>query len=577
MAEPTPPNPLKPPKNDLQMELRLLALFVSMGLILFVWQYFFKPPAPPVETPKQQQAKETKAPPPTEPAKPAPAALKAAAVPSEVKGTAEELVSVDTGVAKILISSKGAVVKSWVLTRYQDAAGKPLEVVNSFGAGKVPPPFWIEYNGQTPVTDVNQALYAVKKSADGLQLEFEFSDGQVSAKKTFAFARDSYITQVTSEVQTGGRLLAHNLAWRGGFGDATVHNYFDILHATYFDAVNDKAERKLPGDVKDGPVSVTGSFPFAGLDDAYFAAAFLPQAGTIHVTNYADSILVPSENKEKLHMGVAVGGLDGLNQFRVFVGPKDTGLLGRVHPKLDRLIDWSDWFGFIARPLFLVLKWTHDTITKNWGWAIVLVTVGINLALLPLKFSSLKSAKKMQGLQPEIQKINDKYKNISMRDPRKAEQNQEIMELYKKHGVNPLGGCLPMVMQIPFFFAFYRVLSVAIELRGAEWLWVADLSRPEAMAIRILPVVMLVTQLIMQKMTPASPGMDPTQQKMMMVMPLALGFVFWYASSGLVLYWLTGNLVGIAQQWVTNRIGSSPKPAPQQVIDVKPQPAKKKK
>ena len=147
-----------------------------------------------------------------------------------------------------------------------------------------------------------------------------------------------------------------------------------------------------------------------------------------------------------------------------------------------------------------------------------------------------------------------------MRDPRKAEQNQEVMDLYKKHGVNPLGaGCMPLVLQIPFFFAFYKVLSVSIEMRGANWLWVSDLSQPETLAIRILPLMMIGTQFFLQKMTP-HPGADPAQQKMMMFMPLVLGFMFYGVSSGLVLYWLTSNLVGIAQQWFINR--SMPLPQP---------------
>jgi YidC/Oxa1 family membrane protein insertase len=179
----------------------------------------------------------------------------------------------------------------------------------------------------------------------------------------------------------------------------------------------------------------------------------------------------------------------------------------------------------------------------------VLVTVAINFLLLPLKISSLKSMKKMSILQPQIKAINAKYAGLSLRDPKKTQQNQEIMDLYKKHGVNPTGGCLPMILQIPFFFAFYKVLSVAIEMRGAEWLWVTDLSQPEHLPIRILPVAMIVTQFILQKMTPATSA-DPTQQRVMLLMPLMLGFMFYGVSSGLVLYWLTGNLGGIAQQWV---------------------------
>ena len=169
--------------------------------------------------------------------------------------------------------------------------------------------------------------------------------------------------------------------------------------------------------------------------------------------------------------------------------------------------------------------------------------------------------KKMQLLQPQIAVINAKYKGLSLRDPKKADQNQEVMDLYKKHGVNPMGGCMPMLIQLPFFYAFYKVLSVSIAMRGAEWLWVTDLSQPEQIPIRILPIAMIISQFIMQKMTPATGG-DPSQQKMMMFMPLVMGFMFYGFSSGLVLYWLTGNVVGIGQQWFFNRGVTVPAPAP---------------
>ena len=162
----------------------------------------------------------------------------------------------------------------------------------------------------------------------------------------------------------------------------------------------------------------------------------------------------------------------------------------------------------------------------------------------------------MSVLQPQIAAINDKYKGLSLTDPKAQNKNQEVMDLYKKHGVNPMGGCVPMGLQIPFFIAFYNVLSRAIELRGAEWLWVADLSRPEDLALRVLPIAMIASQFIMQKMTPATTA-DPSQQKVMQLMPIMMGFMFYGVSSGLVLYWLTGNLVGIAQQWFFNRISTA--------------------
>jgi YidC/Oxa1 family membrane protein insertase len=245
-----------------------------------------------------------------------------------------------------------------------------------------------------------------------------------------------------------------------------------------------------------------------------------------------------------------------------FVGPKDLDILRSVNPKLEQMVDWG-WFWFLAKPLFRGLHWLHDSYIHNWGWSIVVVTILINLLMLPLKFSSLQSSRKLSALAPELKAINEKYKGISVRDPRKQQQNEEVMALYKKHGVNPLGGCVPLLLQIPVFIAFYKVLTVAIELRGADWLWVTDLSRPETLPLRVLPILMIVTQFILQKMTP-SPGMDPAQQRIMLMMPLFLGYMFYYQSAGLVLYWLTGNLVGIIQQWIINRM--SPAPAANPVV-----------
>ncbi|MGH9667667.1 MAG: YidC/Oxa1 family insertase periplasmic-domain containing protein, partial [Bryobacteraceae bacterium] len=260
----------------------------------------------------------------------------------------------------------------------------------------------------------------------------------------------------------------------------------------------------------------------------------------------------------------------GDNRFSVYVGPKDVEILRKVDPKLEQVVDWG-WFSLLAKPLFVMLNWTSDHVAHNYGWSIVIVTVVLSMLLLPLKFSSLKSARKMQELQPQIAAINEKYKNIGLRDPRKAEQNQEVMALYKKHGANPLGGCVPMVIQIPFFYAFYKVLTVAIEMRGAHWLWVSDISRVEDLPIRLLPIILIVTQFLSQKLTPTT-AMDPTQQKMMLIMPLGLGFVFYSLPAGLVLYYLTSNLVSIGQQLLTNRIMGVP------MLPAAPAaPAKKKK
>jgi YidC/Oxa1 family membrane protein insertase len=211
-------------------------------------------------------------------------------------------------------------------------------------------------------------------------------------------------------------------------------------------------------------------------------------------------------------------------------------------------------FGFfqvLARPLFLWLKWTYEKVIHNWGWAIALQTLIINLTLLPLRISSMKSALKMQKVAPQIKAIQEKYKKYSMRDPRKQEMNQEVSEVYKAEGVNPVGGCLPMIIQMPFLFAYYSMLGAAIELRQASWLWIPDLSSRDPYFI--LPIALVVSMIVTQKMMP-QPGMDPAQQKMMtMMMPLMMGFLFYNLAAGLTLYYSLGNLIAIAQQAVMNR------------------------
>jgi YidC/Oxa1 family membrane protein insertase len=319
----------------------------------------------------------------------------------------------------------------------------------------------------------------------------------------------------------------------------------------YYDTTAGKLIITEAGDAKDGPVTANGTFNFAGIQDTYFAAVFLPRGGATEIHTVRDQAPTPSNKEPEQLVGVAVGG-EGINRLAMFTGPKDIDVLKSVDPKLEQVVDFGTYLGFLAKPLFLAMNWLNNSYVHSYGWAIILVTVLINFLLLPLKFTSLKSMKKMQSLQPQIAAINDKYKNIGMRDPKKQEQNQEIMALYQKHGVNPLGGCLPLALQMPFLIAFYNVFSVAIEMRGANWLWVSDLSQPETIPIRLLPILMIATQFAMQKMTPSTGG-DPAQQRIMMFMPLMFGFMFYSASAGLVLYWLTSNIVGIVQQWFFNK------------------------
>ncbi len=545
------PAPAGPPKKkfELSTEHRLLIAFILMGVVLFLTPYFYKDQPLPPAAKKSEPAATSPAAANSKPSTPAPPAAPVESTP--VAAGKEEIFVLDTDVCRVEFTNRGATVKSWTLKKYLDENKKPLELVNIAAAPKAGNPLSLVFRNQKPSADLNSALYAVKPQPDGMGVDFEFSSGRAMARKSFRFRKDSYLAQVSSEVFEGGAPVPHLLAWRGGFGDMSVLNAVGTQHSIYFDSATNTLEVKEAKAAKDGPVVSAGMFSFAGIEDTFFAAVFLPIGnGSVEILTVSDQVSTKFEPKEDSFVGAAVGG-EGRNALSLFVGPKDIDILRAVNPKLEQAVDFG-WFSFIAKPLFLAVHWVSDSYTRNYGWAIVLVTVFINFALFPLKLTSMKSMKKMQSLKPQIDAINEKYKNVGIRDPKKQEQNQEVMALYKVHGVNPMGGCVPMALQVPFFIAFYKVLSVAIEMRHASWLWVSDLSAPEKLPIHILPVAMIASQFIMQKMTPATTG-DPAQQKMLLFMPLVFGFMFYNMSSGLVLYWLTGNLVGIAQQLFFNK------------------------
>ncbi|MGA8027808.1 MAG: membrane protein insertase YidC [Bryobacteraceae bacterium] len=543
----TPGTVTQPPS----LEKRLPIALALMMLVLLGFQYLFKPaPGPKPVAPANDKAAAKLAEKPVAAAAAVETAPRTATTAGQIQAASEVTNDIDTTLYHIVFTNRGAAIKSWVLKRFHDEAGKPLQVIDT-SAKDVPLPFSIEVTGQKLTFDPNAVLYQPKVSGGGTGVEYEYSDGKTSVRKSFLFNKDSYLAEIKSSVVENNTPIPHLLMWRGGFGDQKVRNAAATEHTVRYDASAGKLITKTTKDAKNGPITDSGNYTFGGLEDNFFAAVALPaDSSSLEIRTYSDEVKLPNEEKSVSYVGDGIS-TGAQNDFSLFVGPKDIDILRQVNPKLGQIVDWG-FFGVIAKPLFLWLNWVHDHWTNNYGWAIILVTLIINLALFPFRLTSLKSARKMQKLQPQIQAINAKYKNISIRDPKKAEQNQEVMALYKKEGVNPVGGCLPMLVQLPFFYAFYRVLSIAIELRHAPWLWVADLSSPESLPIHLLPIILIATQFFSQKLTPAA-GVDPNQQKMMMFMPLFFGFMFYYASAGLVLYWLTGNVVGIVQQLIINR------------------------
>jgi YidC/Oxa1 family membrane protein insertase len=248
--------------------------------------------------------------------------------------------------------------------------------------------------------------------------------------------------------------------------------------------------------------------------------------------------------------------------LRVFAGPKVISVLNSVKataadgsqtgPNLEPILNFG-WIGWIAKPLFLALRFTYDHIVPNWGWSILLLTLVINLAMLPTRITMMKSALKMQRIQPEMQQIKEKYKKYKATDPRRQEMNKEIMELQRREGVNMFGGCLPMLVQYPLLYGFYEMLVSAIELRHAHWLWLHDLAAPDP--LHILPIFVIITMFTTSYLSP-SPGVDPAQQRMMaFMMPVMFGFMMWNFASGVALYWAGGNLITTAIQVIMNRSG----------------------
>jgi YidC/Oxa1 family membrane protein insertase len=541
-------------QDQQSIQIRALVAFALSAAVLFLYQYFFvkKPPPVPEKTSVVVNVPEKAAPTaaPAAPSAPLPAGSAAAAGAS-----VEQSVIVETDTYLVAFSNRGGVVTSWTLKQYKDDAGKPLELVNSVGAAEAGFPFSYVTADAARQQGLNQALFQLEADPGGggaKVVTLRWSDGRITARKTFRFSQNSYLVDIESELRDPSGLIPHMLAWRGGFGDPAVANAGREVRTFYYDAALRKITRIEAKDAEKAPVVNGGNYLYAGLEDLYFAAIFLQvQPGQrLDLETTALQVANARQKDKQLFAGAAVGG-GGDNRFHTFIGPKHLETLRAVRPETAEVVNFG-FFSFIAYPLFLGLTWVHRYV-HSFGWTIVIVTVIINFMLFPLKLKSMKSMKKMQKLQPLIKHINDKYKSLPLRDAKRQDQNQEVMELYNKYGVNPLGGCLPMVLQMPFFFAFYTVLRVSIEMRNASWLWVHDLSSPEQLTIRILPIAMIATQFWSQKMTPSTAA-DPSQQKMMQFMPLIMGFFFYGLSSGLVLYWLTGNLVGIAQQLFINRL-----------------------
>jgi YidC/Oxa1 family membrane protein insertase len=562
------------------MDRKLLLVFALTFLVLMVFQPLLKKygPQPPVKQETSQAAQnqaqiasqnasqpptQLSAQPGTNAATANHAGAKGETASAPLQAARESETVIENDVYRIVFTNRGGRVKSWVLKKFTDDKGGPLELVNTVAAEKYGYPLTLwSYEGALR-DKLNSVLYVATSTgtAAPAEIKFAYDDGDISVQKSYTFDPNSYVVGVKTAVYQKGMQVTAFPMWPAGFGaDMTGPQYAaDQIVYQYDSKVERLAIKKISGNG-----TLAGPFHWAGVSDQYFAAVFLPQdPQNAALVTLRNAIEIPhgsdTNQKDKIDvLGAAVGSLRGPTDARLYVGPKQLSDLETVpvpgitgaEPDLRAIIDFG-WLGIIARPLFLWLKWMHSHIVGNWGWAILLQTLIINLALLPLRLSQMKSMLKMQRVAPQIKAIQEKYKKYSLRDPKKAEMNEEISALYKKEGVNPAGGCLPLLIQTPFLFAYYRMLNVAMDLRHAPWMWVHDLSAPDP--YHILPIAIIVTMFLMQRMTPQA-GMDPAQQKMMnLMMPGMLGLMSWNLPAGLGLYWAAGQLIGIVQQSVMNR------------------------
>jgi len=553
----------------------MLAFALSFGVLL-VWRAFVFKQAPvaPTTAPPVRPVPSAKAQAPS-PA-PAPRSTQLAVLEG---GQAQEI-TVEGDLYRVTFDTRGAVIKSWVLKKYRDEKNNPLDLVDRDACESLGFPLSLGLTDAELAKRLNAALYVATPDQASLKapaaLEFAYSDGKVQSRKKFSFG-PGYEAHAEVSVFDGARYWPVDVAWPGGFGDhslsaaqaASNERAFyqpagstsvkeERLARSWFSSLGSSVSGSDPKELEE---EIPGSLALAGLADRYFVNVMLPDSPDVRFHIRRQAWTPPDwkgeeKNKPKPLLATLEGAQPQPLAFRLFVAPKDLDVLRAAHPPLDALVDFG-WFSVVAKPLFVGLRYIYDRWIHNYGWAIILLTVVINLALFPLKLKSIRSGQEMQRIGPQLKAIQERYKQYKFNDPRKQRMQEEQMKLYKEHGINPLGGCLPMALQMPFLYAFYNVLGLAIELRHAPWiLWVKDLSSVDHLPgfpLPVLPLVMIVVMFVLQRMTPV-PSVDPAQQRMMTtVMPLMFGFMFLNAASGLVLYWLTGSLVGIAQQALINR------------------------
>jgi YidC/Oxa1 family membrane protein insertase len=535
------------------MDERRLLLAVALSLLVLTAYSLLFPPA----------RREAPAPPgagavvPSPPSPPAPAAAPAArAVPAvpAVRDDRERRVEVAGPDLQVAFTNRGARLLSWRLTRYKDVRGNPEEMVQTAPGG--PRPLDLETGDAALDVRLREALFrpsahelALSESRDAT-LRFEYAEADLVAHKTLEFGPRGYLASLSVSVKRGGQELAKKVLWGPGLGNPTPEE----MEVQGYQAPQGVVLAE--GGVDRRPVEKLGSAQaimgarWVGIESHYFAALLVDPRGRGTAELRAQSLPPLEDGKPRQAPLAALDLGTGEGPALLYVGPKDYHALSKLPHRLAEVVPVGDWIGPIVVPFMGLLRWVHGFV-GNYGWSIVVLTLVINLAMAPLRHYSIANGIKMQKMAPEMKVIQERYRKVPLLDPKRQQMQQEMAALYAKHGMS-MGtqmtvGCLPLLLTMPFLIAFYRVLQVSIELRGARFLWVADLSQKDPYFLT--PIFMGLSMLVMTRLTPST--LDPTQQRIMLIMPLMLVGMFLWAPAGLNLYWLASNLCSIVQQGVT--------------------------
>jgi len=552
------------------MEKRLiLAIFLSF-LILFLYQLIFIKPHKPAQPAAQQPVVEeaTASAESGKPeAQPPATGGRETTVPSEVVAAEqEETITVETPLYEATWSNRGAVLKSWKLKNHlkklpdrKNPSREPMNLVSETADRLGMYPLALKLDDPALTDRVNGALYKFEggnlklRPGETASLIFEYSDGNtVKIRKQFTFNGHDYNFAVKVSLEASGQQLDPLIIWGPGIGSLSpeeLKQKFSASRGAAFMTSRDKKvfrlqEKKI---LLENEASRYPGLDWAAYEENYFAAIFLldPVSG--------QALVFKKEVAEEQPDGkVAVIPYFYLAVSRpqeAYIGPKEYDRLKAYGHQTKKIINFG-FFGGIAELLLVATKYFHSQ-AGNWGLAIIIMTLIIKILFFPLTYSSTKSMARMAEIQPKIKALRAKYKRAKQDMEQRRQMNEELMRLYKEHGINPAGGCLPLLIQLPVFWGFFRMLVVAVEFRHSPFVfWIKDLSVRDP--YYVTPILMGVTQFITQKMTPSTA--DPAQQKMMLLMPFIFTIFFMNFQAGLVLYWLTNNVLQIAQQAIMNRM-----------------------